>query len=121
MIDIYEKITFDEDERKKYPEKYKTNRLVQNVRIHGIDNVRKFIDKFDLPDSLLNESLTISYLWNLPRRKYNENEMWVNLSGFTCDGYEPFNNFVIADNIVTEESQNRAISILKYLGELSIE
>ena len=119
MIDIYEIITFDEEERKKHPEKYRTNRLVQHICINGADNIKRFIDEFDLPENLLNEVLSISYLWNLPRREYNENKMWVCLSGYTCDGYEPFNNFVIADNIVTEESQNKAISILKYLRNLS--
>ena len=120
-IDIYRDTIFEEDERVKFPEKFYTNgnRRNQHINIYGEDKVKKFINIFGLPDSFINKNLHLSVLWSFPRSSYDENKMWVSLSGFTCDGKAPFNHFVISDNIVTDGAQNKAIKVLEYVSSIT--
>lgn len=120
-IDIYKDIVFEEDERADFPEKFYTNgnRRNQHIDIYGEDIVKKFINTFGFPDSFINKNLHLSVLWSFPRKSYNENNMWVSLSGFTCDGEAPFNHFVISDNIITVDTQNKAIEVLEYVSSVA--
>ncbi len=117
-IDIYKDIIFDEDERAKFPGKFHTNgnRRNQHIDIQGEDKVRDFIRTFGLPETFINKDLHLSVLWSFPRKAYNEDKMWVSLSGFTCDGMAPFNHFVISDNIVTKNVQDKAVCVADCTG-----
>lgn len=67
--------------------------------------------------------LSLSIMWNFPRKKYNDTETWVSLSGFT---YNKLKNtistsmsFVISNNIHNERSSKLANDIINYInGEI---
>ena len=119
-IYTYNTITYEEDERINNPVAYthngKGNRKCQHVRIFQENQVRHFLEIFGL-SGINDEQISLSILWNLPRRQYNETKMWVCLSGFTYNNndFRP-KNFVISDNIVTEESQKIAKGIIDLLN-----
>lgn len=118
MISLYTTTTYDEDERITNPSLYKRNRLCEHFTIKGTNEVKKFLDRFDMSLALLNEQISFSILWNLPRKSYGETRMWVCLSGETHNGFAPFNHFVISDNLVTNETQKKAIEIIEYLNRI---
>lgn len=119
MIGLYTTTTYDEDERIANPTLYKrSSRLCEHFTIKGTNEVKKFLDRFDMPLTLLNEQLSFSILWNLPRKRYGETRMWVCLSGEIHNGFAPFNHFVVSDNLVTNEAQKKAIEIIEYLNRI---
>lgn len=118
MISIFETIAYDEDEKISHPALYKTHRLCEHFEIKGIVKVKNFLNKFNLTLTLLNEQISFSVLWNLPRREYGETKMWVCLSGETHNGVAPFKHFTIANNYANDESQDKAIEIIKYMNKL---
>lgn len=119
-IDTYKTLTYEEDERKNNPIAFahngNGNRKCQSVRFSSSKQVKDFLEKYGLT-GISDEKISISILWNFPRRQYNESNMWVCLSGFTYNEKE-FNpkHFVISDNIITEETQNRAKEIIDLLN-----
>lgn len=117
-IDIYKTLTYDEEERERIPFAYGTNRKCQHVSVRDPKIINEFLSKFEL-SQIANDNLDLSILWNLPRKQYGETNMWVNLSGHTYSNDSPFSsvNFVIADNIVTEDAQKRALEVLEFLQE----
>lgn len=125
-IDIYKTLTYDEDERKRIPCAYSHatlgglggNRKCQHVTVREPKIIHEFLSKFEF-SQIANDNLSLSILWNLPRKQYGETDMWVNISGFTYSNDTPFspNKFVIADNIVTEDAQKRALEVLEFLQE----
>lgn len=118
MISLYTTTTYDEDERITNPTLYKTNRLCEHCIIKGNKAVKRFLDRFDMPSTLLNEQISFSVLWNLPRKSYGETKMWVCLSGETHNGFAPFNHFVVSDNLVTSDAQKKATGIIEYLNKI---
>lgn len=119
MISLYTTTTYDKDERIANPTLYKrSSRLCEHFTIKGTNEVKKFLDRFDMPLTLLNEQISFSILWNLPRKEYRETKMWVCLSGETHSGFAPFNHFVVSDNLVNDEAQKKALEIIKYLNNL---
>lgn len=118
MISLYTTITYDEDERITNPTLYKGNRLCEHSIIKGTNEVGRFLEKFDMPLILLNEQMSFSVLWNLPRQSYGETEMWVCLSGETHNGFAPFNHFVVSDNLVNSKAQKKALEIIMYLNNI---
>lgn len=119
-IDTYKNLTYEEDERKNNPSAFfhdgNGNRKCQSVRIANDKQVKDFLEKYELT-GISDEKISISILWNFPRRQYNETNMWVCLSGFTYNEKEFYpKHFVIADNIVTEETQNRAKEMIDMLN-----
>lgn len=118
-IDIYKVLTYDEDEIKRNPAAYwqNGNRKCQHVTISNSSQVREFLNKYDL-NGIKDDNISLSILWNLPRRDYSENDMWVCISGFTYGNEPPFvpKRFVISDNAVTTESQNKAVEIIDLLN-----
>ena len=119
-IDIYKTLTYAEDEMKRNPVAYSQNgnRKTQHVTISNSSQVEAFLEKYGL-NGIKDENISLSILWNLPRRKYFENDMWVCISGFTYGNEPPFvpKRFVIADNAVTTESQNKAVEIINLLNK----
>jgi hypothetical protein len=121
MVSLYTTTTYDEDERVINPTLYKVNRLCEHCIIKGTKAVKKFLDRFDMPSTLLNEQISFSVLWNLPRKDYGETKKWVCLSGETHNGFAPFKHFVISDNLVTAEAQKKATEIIEYLNRTTEE
>ena len=119
-IDTYKELTYEEDERKRNPIAFahngKGNRKCQHVIISDKKQVESFLNRYDLT-GILDNKLSMSILWNFPRRQYDEIGMWVCLSGFTYSDkdFSP-KHFIVSDNIVTEESQNKAMEIIDLLN-----
>lgn len=119
-IHTYDTMTYEEDERINnsvaYAHNGKGNRKCQHIRIFQENQVKYFLEKFGL-SGINDEQISLSILWNLPRKQYNETKMWVCLSGFTYNNndFRP-KNFVISDNIVKEESQEIAKEIIDLLN-----
>lgn len=120
-IDTYKTFTYEEDERKNNPMAFSHNgnRKCQHVRIINKNQVMNFLEKYGLTE-ILDDKISISILWNFPRRQYRETNMWVCLSGYTYNekNFYP-KNFAISDNIITEEAQNRAKEIIDTLNTWS--
>ena len=119
-IDTYKELIYEEDERKSNPIAFahngKGNRKCQHVIISDKKQVKAFLNRYDLT-GITDENISISILWNLPRKQYDETNMWVCLSGFTYNEKEVYpKHFVISDNIVTEEAQNRAKEMIDMLN-----
>lgn len=119
-IDTYKTLTYEEDERKNNPKAFyhngNGNRKCQHVRIINSRQVKEFLEKYGLK-GISDERISISILWNFPRRQYNEANMWVCLSGFTYNEEEFYPKFfMISDNFVTEKAQNRAKEIIDLLN-----
>ena len=64
--------------------------------------------------------LTLSLLWNFPRKKYNEKKLWACLSGFF---YDEVNNkvvkghdFVVSNNLITESASRVTDEIIEYIN-----
>lgn len=119
-IDTYKTLTYREDEREKNPIAFALsngNRKCQHVKISNKEQVEEFLNKYGLI-GILDDNVSLSILWNLPRKKYNETDMWVCMSGFTYSNELPFvpKKFVISDNIVTEEDQMKAKEIIDLLN-----
>jgi hypothetical protein len=116
-VDIYDKLVYEEDEKKKHPERFYSNgnRRVQHICVTGKKKVEEFVEKFNLPKTFINERMSLSVLWNFPRKAYDESKMWVCVSGFTYFASASFNNFIISNNCITVESQNKALEVLRYL------
>ena len=119
-IDTYKTLTFEEDERKNNPIAFSRdgngNRKCQHITITNDKQVKYFLKKYELTE-IADEKISISILWNFPRKQYNETNMWVCLSGFTYNEKEFHpKHFVISDNIVTEETQNRTREIIDLLN-----
>lgn len=121
-IDIYKTLTYAEDDIKRNPVAYRENgnRKCQHVRISNSRQVGTFLNKFELED-ISDENISLSILWNLPRRKYSETDMWVCISGCSYGNEPPFvsKRFTISDNIMTVESQNKAVEIINLLNTWS--
>lgn len=118
-IDIYRALTYVEDEIKRNPVAYSQNgnRKCQHVKISNNGQVKEFLNRYGL-EEIKDDNISLSILWNLPRRDYSENEMWVCISGFTYGNKQPFvpKHFTISDNVVTIESQNKAVEIINLLN-----
>lgn len=118
-IDIYKALTYVEDDIKRNPVAYSQNgnRKCQHVKISNNDQVKEFLNRYGL-DGIKDNNISLSILWNLPRRDYHENEMWVCISGFTYGNEPSFvpKHFTISDSIVTIESQNKAVEIINLLN-----
>ncbi len=118
-IDIYKALTYVEDEIKRNPVAYSQNgnRKCQHVKISNDGQVKEFLNRYGL-DGIKDDNISLSILWNLPRRDYSENEMWVCISGFTYGNEQPFvpKHFTISDSVVTIESQNKAVEIINLLN-----
>lgn len=121
-IDIYKSLTFKENEQRDKPYAYSKNgnRKCQHIKITDSIEVEKFMEHFDICLTE-KEQLNLSVLWCLPRQEYNENDMYVCVSGFTfssnLDDFHP-QNFVISNNCYSEKDQIRAMKILEYLEGL---
>lgn len=119
-IDTYKTLVYEEDERKRNPIAFthngKGNRKCQHVKISNRKQVEEFLNKYGLMG--INDNLiSLSILWNFPRRRYNETNMWVCLSGVTYNNENFYpKQFVVSDNVVTMESQNRAMEIIDLLN-----
>ena len=118
-IYIYRALTYVEDEIKRNPVAYSQNgnRKCQHVKISNNGQVKEFLNRYGL-EEIKDDNISLSILWNLPRRDYSENEMWVCISGFTYGNEQPFvpKHFTISDNVVTIESQNKAVEIINLLN-----
>ena len=119
-IDTYKTLTYEEDEREKNPNAFALsngNRKCQHVKISNKEQVKEFLNKYGL-SGILDDNINISILWNFPRKKYDEKDMWVCMSGCTYSNEPPFvpKHFVISNNIVTEEDQARAKEIIDLLN-----
>lgn len=118
-IDIYKALTYVEDEIKRNPVAYSQNgnRKCQHVKISNDGQVKEFLNRYGL-DGIKDDNISLSILWNLPRRDYSENEMWVCISGFTYSNEQPFvpKHFTISDSVVTIETQNKAVEIINLLN-----
>lgn len=119
-IDTYKNLTYEEDERKNNPIAFSRggngNRKCQHVTIKNNKQVKYFLEKYGLTE-ISDEKISISILWNFPRRQYNETNMWVCLSGFTYNEKEFHpKHFVISDNIGNGETQIRAKEIIDFLN-----
>lgn len=119
-IDTYKTLIYEEDEKERNPIAFthngKGNRKCQTIRISDRKQVEKFLNKYGLI-GILDDMISISVLWNFPRRRYNEERMWVCLSGFTYNNNEFYpKHFVISDNIVIKETQEKAKEILDLLN-----
>ncbi len=119
-IDTYNALTYEEDEREKNPVAFdhngKGNRKCQHIRISDRKQAEEFLNRYNLT-GILDDMISISVLWNFPRRRYKEKEMWVCLSGFTYNNKEFYpKHFVISDSIVTEKAQSKAKEILDLLN-----
>lgn len=118
-IDIYKALTYVEDEIKRNPVAYSQNgnRKCQHVKISNDGQVKEFLNRYGL-DGIKDDNISLSILWNLPRRDYSENEMWVCISGFTYGNEQPFapKHFTISDSVVTIESQNKAVEVINLLN-----
>ena len=119
-IDTYKVLTYDEEEREKNPDAYSLssgNRKCQSVRISNKEQVKDFLSKYGLI-GVLDDNIILTILWNFPRKKYGESDMWVCMSGYTYSNNPPFipKHFVISDNRVTEEAQNEAMEIIDLLN-----
>lgn len=80
------------------------------------EQVEEFLNRYGLT-GILDDNISLSILWHFPRKKYNEKDMWVCMSGCTYNN-EDFRpkHFVISDNIVTEEGQVKAKEIIDLLN-----
>lgn len=119
-IDTYKNLTYEEDERKNNPITFSRggngNRKCQHITISNSKQVKDFLEKYELT-GITDEKISISVLWNFPRRQYNETNMWVCLSGFTYNEKEFHpKHFVISDNIVNKKAQNKAMEIIDLLN-----
>ena len=122
-IDTYKSLTYEEDERMKNPSAFyhsgKGNRKCQHVHITDKRQIQIILDVLNLAN-LMNDNLSFSILWNFPRKKYNEDQMWVCMSGYTYSNeYFNPNSFVVSDNVVTDYSQKIAMEVLDTLNKLS--
>lgn len=124
-VDTYKELTYDEDERLRNPDAYgysgEGSRTCQHVELEG-KQAERFMKECGLEGYYKEgDKVTLSLLWNLPRKKYNETDMWVNMSGYvyTFDAEMNFKhvNFSISDNCVTEEAQQRAMNLIDMLNE----
>ena len=128
-IDTYKELTYDEDERLRNPDAYSYNgkggRTCQHISLEG-SQAKQFAMQCGLKSCYHEgDSVNLSILWNLPRKEYNETNMWVNMSGYVFslktfkDTEMSFKhtNFVISDNCVTKEAQQRALDIIDMLNE----
>lgn len=118
-IDTYKSLTYEEEERDKNPTAFAIsngNRKCQHVRISKKEQVEEFLNRYSLM-GILDDNISLSILWNFPRKMYNEKDMWVCMSGYTYNN-EDFRpkHFVISDNIVTEEDQAKAKEIIDLLN-----
>lgn len=119
-IDTYKTLTYEENERKRNPIAFthngKGNRKCQHVKISNRKQVEEFLNKYGLM-GINDNMISLSILWNFPRRRCNETNMWVCLSGFTYNN-ENFcpKHFVISDNIIENETQNKAMKIIDLLN-----
>lgn len=118
-IDIYKTLTYAEDEMKRNPIAYSQNgnRKCQHIRISDSNQVEEFLNKYELA-GIKDDNISLSILWNLPRRNYAENDMWVYMSGFTYGNGASLvpKHFTISNSIVTPESQDKAIKIIELLN-----
>lgn len=119
-IDTYKNLTYEEDERKNNPIAFSRdgngNRKCQHITITNDNQVECFLKKYGLT-GISDEKISISILWNFPRRQYNETNMWVCLSGFTYNEKEFYpKHFVISDNIVNKKAQNKAMEMIDLLN-----
>lgn len=123
-IDTYKVLTYEEDERENNPVAFamssggrKGNRKCQRVIISNKEQVKEFLDRYGL-SGISDDNISISVLWHFPRKQYGEKDMWVCMSGFTYSNEPPFvpKPFVISNNIVTEEDQNKAKEIIDFLN-----
>lgn len=120
-IDTYKSLTYEEREREKNPIAFSLsggNRKCQHVKISKKEQVDEFLNRCGLIE-ISDDNINISILWNFPREKYNEKDMWVCMSGFTYSNeeFKP-KHFVISNNIVTEEDQVKAKEIIDFLNGL---
>lgn len=122
-IDTYKTLIYEEDERKRNPIAFahngKGNRKCQHVKISNKKQVEEFLNKYGLM-GIYDNMINLSILWNFPRRRCSETNMWVCLSGFTYSDEEYYpKHFVISDNIVTEKAQEKAMEIIDLLNTWS--
>ncbi len=124
-VDTYKELTYDEDERLRNPDAYsysgEGNRTCQNVNLEG-EQAERFMKACGLESIYKKgDEVGLSILWNLPRKEYNETDMWVNMSGYVCSFDAEMNykhvNFPISDNYVKEEAQQKALDLIDMLNE----
>ena len=123
-VDTYKSLVFDEDERIANPDAYfksgtSKNRKIQHVLVNNRQDAERVLETLGL-EGIVNDRLSFSILWNLPRKEYSETSMWVTVSGFTCGSNPPFvpNTFCIASNVVSQEDQKRALDLIDNLNTL---
>lgn len=119
-IDTYKVLTYEEVEREKNPIAFALsngNRKFQHIKMSNKKQVEEFLNRYGL-SGILDDNISLSILWNFPRKKYSEKDMWVCISGFTYGNKSPFvpKHFVISNNIATEEDQTRAKEIIDLLN-----
>ena len=91
--------------------------MPETIIISNKKQVKTFLEKYELT-GIVDEMICISILWHFPRKEFNEKDMWVTMSGITYNTrlFRP-KTFVIADNIVTKEDQNKAKEIIDTLNK----
>ena len=119
-IKMYKKIEYNENSKENNPELYykNGNRKCEHVDITDKKVIENIIKLSDKPINIYN-NMSLSILWNLPRKEYDENFMWVCMSGFLYDDNKPFvpNNFVVSDNIRNDKNQQIAYEIISYINQ----
>jgi len=121
-VDTYKELTYDEDERLKNPVAYSCNgegeRTDQRINLEG-EQAKQFMVQFGLEKWYREgNNVDLLILWRLPRKEYNETDMWVYMSGYSysLDPFNP-NHFVISDGRVIKEAQQKALDIIDTLNE----
>lgn len=124
-VDTYKELTYDEDERLRNPNAYgcsgEGNRSCQHIELEG-EQAERFMKACGLGKIYKKDDCVgLSILWNLPRKEYNETNMWVNMSGYTYSFDTEMNfkhvNFVISDNRPSKEAQQKAINLIDMLND----
>jgi len=113
-----------EDVQEKYPYLFHDNSNTKciHVSIKNNDAIRKILELSEINISVTDNSvLCLSILWNFPRKQFNEDLMWVCLSGFFFKMNNgvvvPGHNIVISNNRVNESASKKADSVIEYINE----
>ena len=97
-----------------------SNEKVIHVNVTNMNDIESILVIADKNISMRDtDALSLSLLWNFPRKKYDENLMWACLSGYVygkVDNDVRGNNFVVSDNVVKDIASATTDRIIEYIN-----